>query len=258
MVVALHNAKDGARKRSSKTIPLLAFESGIAHLLRLPRYKLMEQHDKVAEAFGKRRIKIAKKAVFQNWPQALAPAPRTTVKDVEAWVRYEMRGTKDDYTDASLRCSHVMLSKGSREARSIGCVQQMMHWADLWKSEDVTVEHSQFGLGLFAMADIAAGKVVARGVTDPALWWPELETLIEDIDGKTSAMFGPTSLINSACAKHANAEFDHVRNGAVRAVTTRTIKRGAQIFVQYPSAGIEPCKCWCGAKVFQRKIKPGE
>ena len=71
MVVALHNAKDGARKRSSKTIPLLAFESGIAHLLRLPRYKLMEQHDKVAEAFGKRRIKIAKKAVFQNLPQAL-------------------------------------------------------------------------------------------------------------------------------------------------------------------------------------------
>ena len=257
-MVALHNAKDGARKRSAKTIPLLAFESGIAHTLRLRRYHLMEQHDKLAEAFGKRRIQIAKKAMFHKWPQAVAPAPGTTVNEVEAWLRYELRGTNDSYPDASLRCSHLMLSNGTREARSIGCVQQLMHWADLWKNEAVTVKDSQFGLGLFAMADIAAGKVVARGVTDPELWWPELETLIEDIDGKTSAMFGPTSLINSACAKHANAEFDHVRNGAVRAVATRTITRGAQIFVQYPSAGIEPCKCWCGAKVFQRKIKPGE
>ena len=258
MVAALHKKQDGTRKRSAKTIHLMAFEAGIGHSLRLSKYGLETMHDELAECFALRRIAIPKRDVFQQWAVASAPTAGSTVEQLRAWLQREIRGTKDNYLDASLRCSHMMLSKGTREQRYIGSEQQMLFWAALWKSEMIVVKQSKHGLGLVAATRIAAGTTVARGVTDCHLWWPELETIITDVDGKRSAMFGPISMINSACSKHANAEFEHMPRGVVKAVATRTIPEGAEVYVQYPNAGVLPCVCSCGAKILQRRQKDGE
>lgn len=55
------------------------------------------------------------------------------------------------------------------------------------------------GLGIVAAptVDLPAGCTIVCGEIDTWIWWPELETLIENPkDGKWAALFGPISLLS--------------------------------------------------------------
>ena len=235
-------------KKSATTVPKMAHEAGIGHTLRLPRYELAEIHDEYVAKLKLRRLKVPKKAAFQkmataNQPQAKSQAERA------AWIRSEIKSDKDKNATCSLRISSLLVSKGTRESRNIGSEQQLLHWATLWDDKKIDVRPACGGLGLFALETLpggsveSAGCVVARGETDPSIWWPELESLVTDTDGMHAALLGPISLINAACKKHANAEFVFGNGNTIRAVCTREVQAGEQILVQYPCAGVRPCKC---------------
>lgn len=242
--------------RKETTVPLMAFSAGLAHTLRL--YGLQDMHDEYAKHLLERSIKVARLEVFKDIPTARRPGC-TTRQERELWIRDHILSTKDRKSeDRSLRVSHGMLSRGSRERRVIGSLEQLAFWAALWDDANITVAPSCGGLGLFATEALRVGQLVARGEVDNRLWWPELDTLIQDLDGKCSAMFGPISLMNAACGEHANADFVYTPGRTVKAVITRPVKKGEEIVAQYPSGGRCVCTCWCGRPVEQRKMRSDE
>ena len=258
-----------ALKRSSSTVPKMAFEACFAHTLRLQELD-EPAHDRIVNAMKQRSLHIPLAAMFKG--KAIAKRPNcTTSTERHQWIRDEIVSTQDKSTTRSLRVSHSMLSRGTKNSRNIGSEQQMLYWANFWDNEDATVKQSCGGLGIFASdrlptrptgcepitsgpQPLKGGTIIARGEVDNRLWWPELETLIEDKDGRPSAMFGPISLINAACAEHANVQLEH-HAGAVSAkvISGKTIYAGEELLAHYPCGGLEPCVCRCGKRIRQRR-----
>ena len=257
MPVVLTSTTRNARKRSATSVPKAAFEACYAHNVRLEGFQDgngVILHDQLAQDLRSRRIHIPLLNMFDG----VAPARRPNCTTDEArlkWLRDEILSTQDKNNgERSLRVSHTMLSKGGRSARLIGSEQQMLMWARFWDfHEKVTSKPACGGLGLFAGdAGLAVGTIVARGEIDNSLWWPELETLVTDTDGKESALFGPISLINAACSKHANVEFTFAGR-TVSAKVTRKIHAGQEILAHYPCGGLKACVCWCEARIRKRR-----
>ena len=68
-----HTAKAGGAKRSSTTIAKAAFEAGVLHTLRLPKYELKNKHDAVVEDFHRRRLNLPVLAELEGWKPAEVP-----------------------------------------------------------------------------------------------------------------------------------------------------------------------------------------
>ena len=110
----------------------------------------------------------------------------------------------------------------------------------MWRDKNL-VGQSCGGLGLFATTGLPEDKMVARGVLDGEISWPETGVLAEARDKRHAALFGPISLINSSCEQHANARLAR-EDDEYRAYLCRTVRNGDEIFLCYSQPG-EGMRC---------------
>jgi len=238
---------DGELKRSASTTEKQGFEAMLSFVLRCThKFKELDgKYEVLRQAFKKRRINLFK--------PGCAARVCTPSRPFGKWIRHSMLRAGYD-TDVQRRClpiAHRACSKGDRDVCTIACEMQMLHWLDFVTSARLTLKPTSNGLGMFATKDLEPGFVICRGVLDGALWWPELETLAEAEDGKAAALFGPISLINSACKTHANAVFR--RDGAVyyAEVDVGGIQAGGEVVVNYVQHGHgDPFVCPCCGEPF--------
>ena len=155
---------------------------------------------------------------------------------LKQWVRQSLYAVGSDTAVAgrSLVASKAAVSRGSREER--GFPEQLIFWAELWRDKNLRVGESCGGLGLFATKGLPEGSMVARGVLDGEITWPETGVLAVASDGRHAALFGPISLINSACEEHANARLERVRD-TYRACLIRKVNKGDEILLCYSQPG---------------------
>jgi hypothetical protein len=236
------------------------FEAGLLLVLRCVKYKFTKRfHDSYVKKLQRRKIKMRTVKELDgcqplDFPQSTSP--RLTKAE---WLRQELHrcgyDTRKPAKQLLLAASAV--SKGSSFVCSIGCERQLMLWLGLLESSKLTVKPFAGGLGLFACESkhgepataFAPGTVVARGVLDDQLWWPELKTLAESSDKKHAALFGPISLINAACcAACSNVEFERVAaSGEYRAIACgkNGVRTGEQVLCKYSQLPGKREKCTC-------------
>ena len=194
-----HMNKDGSGlKKSATTIAKSVFEASVVHTLRLPQYGLAPEYDSVRTAFRKRLINLPASDAFAGWKVAARPTGCNSVKERRVWLRQELCAPRDNASAIrSLRVSDSIISTGFIAERFVGSEAQFIYWIELWGDEELTVRKGSAGLGIAATVKLCAGRVIARGEIDDFLWWPELETLVENPkDGKWAALFGPISLLS--------------------------------------------------------------
>ena len=127
---------------------------------------------------------------------------------------------------------------------TIEAERQIDMWFDFFTTASLTIRPSCGGLGIFATRKINYGTVIARSVLDEDLWWPELGTLAEGVEGRAAAFFGPVSLLNAAscCRKHANTIWKREGAEYVAMVDSWDVRSGTAFLVPYTQPG-PPMRC---------------
>ena len=221
-------------KRSATTSEKCTFEAALAFTLRYSRYELSQFHDEYRGVLQRRRIKIPPLLWFDAFKRPCKPTGKSGT-----WLRKVIfrSGWDKDKSTRSLPLSEALVTKGDILDAEITCEEQLNMWIELWRNEAVTVVKSFGGLGLGSSQPIEADVVVARGMLDGQLYWPELETIAQAADGRDAALFGPISLINASCKHCANVEFRR-KGFEYYAETTKDIAEGCELYAWY----VQPSK----------------
>ena len=142
--------------------------------------------------------------VLQAFPVPFKPP---SARCYESWIRTNLCAAGNDRKKRALRASQHVVSKGARQTRTIGPLLQFEMWARFWADAKVEARFCEGrGLGVYCVAPLRCGRLVARSVIDRDVWHEETRLLVWH-DGGKAAAFGPLSLLNAGCAQCANVHF---------------------------------------------------
>jgi hypothetical protein len=228
-----------------RTMQKYGFEAGldfILSLIELPK----EDRAQYCAYLAERGVDVAAD------DKRLSPAPRPVLAGTSAsdWVADNLHLKNWDKNDRPLRIKHaaVDVKKGKR---TVYPQAQLEYWVEFAASDDVHVLYNRkSGLGVYASRALhgsqcehasrpAKAGTLACCVVDDACDDEEVLTM-----GANGAWFGPGALVNSACARCANALFGETTEGKAFIKLRCCVSKGDQILVPYLQKRASACiKC---------------
>jgi hypothetical protein len=165
--------------------------------------------------------------------------PEEKHKTAEEWLVYNIRGKGWDRVGPPFEIKQSALTHGGRMHRTIIPLDQLVMCVNFMASSTVKADFStKMGLQLRVTTKHIKGDLLAQAVVDPKVVDPTCGTR-----GSRGAWFGPATLINSACAKCANAVFKEGKK-VVEVRAAKTIAAGAEVLVPYAQgAGLTCAVC---------------